>query len=106
MERFMSSKENEARGLLHVAMNPTRALFKGDIHENMPGFYKAGTLGLCHEKARIGDTIAVIYGCRYPLILRQVEGTDNYKMIGEAYVQGVMRGKAVGILPVVDICIC
>lgn len=50
-----------------------------------------------------GDTITIIPGCRLPLILRPLaraeDGTPRFKIVGEAYVFGIMNGEAIEKLP-------
>ena len=50
-----------------------------------------------------GDTITIVPGCCLPLILRPVaraeDGTPRFKIVGEAYVFGLMRGEAIGKFP-------
>jgi len=48
--------------------------------------------GLGPWDALEGDAICILFGCRFPLILRKIE--DHYILIGEAYVHGYMHGKA------------
>jgi hypothetical protein len=38
-----------------------------------------------------GDLVCVLLGCKYPVVLRRVE--EHYVLIGEVYVDGVMRGE-------------
>ncbi|TVY13033.1 Heterokaryon incompatibility protein 6, OR allele [Lachnellula arida] len=53
-------------------------------------------LGLCPWNATVGDVICVLLGCRFPVILRPVEG--KYRLVGEAYVDGLMNGEAMALL--------
>jgi hypothetical protein len=39
-----------------------------------------------------GDVVCVLLGCKVPLILRPVG--DNFKVVGDAYVNGFMNGEA------------
>jgi hypothetical protein len=40
-----------------------------------------------------GDFVCVIFGCSVPVILRKVR--DHFRVVGEAYVHGLMDGQAV-----------
>lgn len=51
-----------------------------------------GTVGLAPWDAVEGDVICVLLGCRFPVVLRAVEG--HYVVVGEAYVDGFMNGEA------------
>jgi hypothetical protein len=49
--------------------------------------------GLAPQEAEEGDKIVVLFGCDFPVVLREV---DNYwRLIGEVYVDGIMYGEAV-----------
>lgn len=52
-----------------------------------------GYLGLAPEEVSSGDTIAVLLGCNYPVILRQ--HGEGFKYVGECYIDGVMDGGVV-----------
>jgi hypothetical protein len=52
-----------------------------------------GYIGLTNAIPLPTDLIAVISGASVPFILRRIN--DRYKLIGEAYVHGFMRGRAV-----------
>lgn len=53
-------------------------------------------MGLATEGVEEGDIICVPLGCPHPMIFRKVE--DHYIVIGEAYYNGYMRGKAIEML--------
>ena len=53
---------------------------------------KGGYLVLGPESAQSGDTIAVLFGCQVPVIVRQ--HADHYEFIGTCYVHGIMQGEA------------
>lgn len=42
---------------------------------------------------KFGDTVAILLGCNYPVLLRPFE--DGYKYVGECYVDVIMNGEAV-----------
>lgn len=52
---------------------------------------KKGFYGLGPELVKNGDVVAVFPGLRVPYALRPTEG--RYKLVGAAYVHGVMRGE-------------
>jgi hypothetical protein len=63
-----------------------RRTFATDI-----GHFGSGPQGL-----QLGDSVWAIAGCSVPLILRKISEDDqDYRLIGEAYVHGVMNGEAV-----------
>jgi hypothetical protein len=53
---------------------------------------KTGYLGLAPAESRPGDTVAVLYGCNYPVILRP--SGDGFKYVGESYIDGLTHGEA------------
>lgn len=61
-------------------------------------FFTAGTtiMGVAPSAVEIGDQICVFYGCSWPVILRKSGG--NHVLIGAAYVEGFMYGKAVKMM--------
>ncbi len=42
---------------------------------------------------QVGDQVATLYGCNWPVILRQSE--DAYEFVGLAYIDQVVYGEAV-----------
>jgi hypothetical protein len=52
-----------------------------------------GFLGLAPDETQLGDTIAVLYGCNYPVVLRR--SGNGFRYIGECYIDGLMDGEAV-----------
>jgi hypothetical protein len=56
-----------------------------------------GYVGLAPITAQKGDIIAILFGCSMPVILRRY-GDKGYKLVGEAYVHGIMEGEALGWL--------
>jgi hypothetical protein len=43
--------------------------------------------------AQPGDKCFIFAGCRVPFILRETDRPSHYKLVGEAYIHGVMRGE-------------
>ena len=52
-----------------------------------------GFIGLAPWNAQQGDVISVLLGGCTPFILRQIPGTEQYSLVGEAYVYGIMGGE-------------
>ncbi|KAF8856023.1 hypothetical protein BDZ45DRAFT_675824 [Acephala macrosclerotiorum] len=51
-------------------------------------------LGLAPDSVAIGDEVWILAGSQVPFILRSVDGSlRRYKLIGEAYVHGIMHGE-------------
>ena len=55
-------------------------------------FTDTGYIGLGLDTAKSGDVVAVLYGCKMPMILRPEE--DHFVVVGECYVHGAMYGEA------------
>jgi hypothetical protein len=53
-----------------------------------------GHLGVGLTSLEVGDEVWVLVGVRVPLILRPV-GEGQYRLVGEAYVHGIMHGEAI-----------
>ncbi|KAH8744029.1 heterokaryon incompatibility protein-domain-containing protein [Hyaloscypha sp. PMI_1271] len=55
-----------------------------------------GRFGWVPGETMQGDHICVLLGCSTPLIMRRCG--ENYRVVGECYVHGIMNGEAVGDL--------
>jgi hypothetical protein len=53
-----------------------------------------GYIGLAPWNATCGDKVSVVLGAYTPFLLRQRAGTDEYVLIGESYISGLMNGEA------------
>lgn len=51
--------------------------------------------GWAVDGTRSGDRVAIIYGCKFPYILRDA-GDGTFKIIGDCYIHGLMEGEALG----------
>lgn len=52
--------------------------------------------GLGPGWTEIGDDIAILHDCRFPVILRKVDGKSHtYRVVGDCYIAQVMKGEAV-----------
>lgn len=49
-------------------------------------------MGLGCFGARPGDVVVVLFGGPLCFVLRPCEGETEYKLVGDAYVHGAMRG--------------
>jgi len=54
---------------------------------------KLGTFGIGTQCLRKGDSIWIVSGCRVPIILRRVEGSEHYRLVGGSYTHGLMDGE-------------
>jgi hypothetical protein len=57
-----------------------------------------GYYGLGPRITKPGDLCCVLFGADVPFILRKVDGAEKYKLVGEAYIHGLMDGEAMGML--------
>ena len=70
--------------LVHMSCNGTRMMRT-----------KKGLIGTVPRSAAPGDLVCVLYGGQTPFILRRdVRGTGMYRLVGDAYVHGIMEGEA------------
>lgn len=53
---------------------------------------QAGSIGLGPKLTKAGDIVAIIYGCRVPVVLRPCG--EEYRFVGICYFEGVMDGEA------------
>lgn len=56
----------------------------------------SGNIGICPRNMQRGDVVAIVRGCRVPVLLR--EQGQYFRLVGPAYVSGIMQGEA-GSLP-------
>ncbi|ROW01276.1 hypothetical protein VMCG_05874 [Cytospora schulzeri] len=52
-----------------------------------------GRVGLGHPGLEICDTVWVVGGARAPFIFRETGQKDSYRLVGDAYVYGIMHGE-------------
>ncbi|KAG6022483.1 hypothetical protein E4U41_002246 [Claviceps citrina] len=52
-------------------------------------------IGLMPLLTRDGDVVVVFHGCDVPYVVRPTREQGHYRLVGEAYVHGVMNGEAV-----------
>jgi hypothetical protein len=54
-----------------------------------------GFVGWCPVAARVGDVLGLFAGCRIPYVLRRGSGGKEmrWKIVGDAYVHGIMDGE-------------
>ncbi|OMP88046.1 Heterokaryon incompatibility protein 6, OR allele [Diplodia seriata] len=60
---------------------------------------KKGYLGLGPVDTKPGDNVALVAGSRVPYVMKRAKGKKSknegrYKLVGEAYVHGIMYGEA------------
>jgi hypothetical protein len=53
-----------------------------------------GYMGLVSGDVQAGDEIWLLEGCRVPVVLRACGNGEDWKVVGDAYVHGVMYGEA------------
>jgi hypothetical protein len=66
----------------------------GYLHNRKPFISSGGYVGLVPAHSRPGDIVCIIFGAIVPFVLRDV-GKEEYQLIGEAYVFGIMDGEFV-----------
>ncbi|KAK3170331.1 hypothetical protein OEA41_009718 [Lepraria neglecta] len=50
-------------------------------------------LGLCPASSQVGDFVWLLQNANVFFILRPMEGSEHYKLVGETYLHGFMHGK-------------
>jgi hypothetical protein len=53
-----------------------------------------GYIGLASRMTEVGDFIVICEGSSVPLVLRKVEVEHRWRLIGDAYIHGIMAGEA------------
>ncbi|KAK4163290.1 heterokaryon incompatibility protein-domain-containing protein [Cladorrhinum sp. PSN259] len=59
---------------------------------------KKGFMGMVPPGTREGDLLVILYGLYTPFVVRPVEGSERVRIVGEAYVHGMMDGEALSQL--------
>ena len=54
---------------------------------------QSNLIALVPNNSKVGDDVALLMGGFLPFVLREVEGSGKYTLIGEAYVYGLLRGR-------------
>lgn len=101
--RGESATKRLETSLEHNKNNPALRAAVGEAWEQLP---ISQVIGLSRVRVEVGDQLTVIRGCNVPIVLRSVEGTGHFRVIGAAYVECLMDGQAVGILPELAITLC
>jgi hypothetical protein len=106
LERFQIHRSRHLWVAFWAMMLILRALFSRDkprsirpftLHCEQTGWRRAirtqsGYIGLAVHCAEVGDQVALFKGSRMPLVVRQ--DSDDWRLIGDSYVHGIMHGEA------------
>lgn len=65
----------------------------GYLYFRRPFISGKGFVGLAPESVEVGDIVCVFLGGKLPYILRE-RADGKFRLIGEAYVHGIMYGEA------------
>ncbi|KAF1950901.1 HET-domain-containing protein [Byssothecium circinans] len=82
---------NELKDLAHRASHFDVHYMHGMLLR--PFRTKQGFFGLGTQALREGNSVWVVSGCRVPLILRKVENSSRYRLVGGTYLHGFMDGE-------------
>ena len=90
-----AQKADETNEVRIYTVNQRRALHNRRIFLTSKGSYGVG-----HNLLEVGDECLVIRGANVPFVFRKAQspqrndqGSRQYRLIGEAYIQGIMRGE-------------
>lgn len=72
-----------------------RTAMKAVVKNRRLGITEKGYLGLFPNRVREGHKVYVLDGCHVPFLMRQVDGQEKMRLVGECYVHGIMDGEAV-----------
>ena len=67
-----------------------------------PLLFSNGCLGIGPRETELGDLVYVLIGADVPYILRRQCQDDKFRIIGEAYVHGIMDGEAMEASPAIQ----
>jgi hypothetical protein len=79
--------------------NPYETLFLERYRDRRLFVTEKGFMGSGVESLQVGDAVVLVAGADVPFIFRPVADAENdkepkFKLIGEAYVHGIMQGEA------------
>ncbi len=83
----------------------------GDYYEQLqvvapgrqPLSMAGGYYGIGPHETQAGDRLAIFLGAQVPYILRRNTGGNTFRLVGEAYVHGLMDGEAMKDSPTIEI---
>jgi hypothetical protein len=81
-------------GHIHADPNRFRDTASRMAHNQRLFTTKKGLCGLASYALQQGDVVAMIFGCRMPLVLRPTSEKSCYKNVGWCYIDEVMDGEA------------
>jgi hypothetical protein len=64
---------------------------ENDVEEIDP---RSSLLCWTPKEGKIGDLLAVVHGFEFPMLMRRVPGSEQYRFLGICYVHGFMDGEA------------
>ncbi|KAJ9157883.1 hypothetical protein NKR23_g269 [Pleurostoma richardsiae] len=88
--RFWSGRIKDNRDWVKIAWNTLRLGFRLCV-------MNTGHIGWVTRHARLGDKIAVIHGCSVPAVLRAVEGSSAYQIVGHGIIYNLMEGEGLRV---------
>lgn len=104
LDHLMAAEEGADEGKMRLDSFSSDEL--RDFHEHVENCCQnrslfttgKGALGLGPGRMQEGDIVAILWGCRWPVILRHDEGR-KYRFMGVAYIYGMMDGEALSCNP-------
>jgi hypothetical protein len=86
---YMTLKQQTTLPLLHLLT---------DIFDRCAGVYlfvcSNGHVGISYPGVRVGDTVSILLGCSYPMVLRPFTSA-LWKVVSVAKLAGLMNGEAI-----------
>lgn len=89
---FGTSYHKDANNFVRISMEARANII---LFINNRSFFvtKRGYIGVGPDNTMLGDTVCTIFGSPVPFILRAVEDSEKFRLIGESYVHGIMDGE-------------
>jgi Heterokaryon incompatibility protein (HET) len=85
-----------AQGIL-IKLDPKLMAFERHVTSVLSGrcftMTSGGYMGLVPDGTKEGDIVCILMGCDVPLVLREVEDTKEFVLIGECFVLGMTQGE-------------
>lgn len=89
------SSEEAVKSLLMVQYSEAMDQMTFNVQRRKLMVDSNGRVGLVPRWCEVGDCIAIVHGCRVPLILSRNEEDGTFEVLGDCYLEGCMDGEAV-----------
>lgn len=87
-------KTIDSQKLIHAGLSEYREEMLVLVKGRRPIQVTGGYLGIGPCQAEVGDSVWILLGAQTPYVLRHCVENNTFRLVGEAYVNGIMDGEA------------